>query len=52
MIVKKPGGQNDLGSFKFIFPNAYNVYFQGTPAKMLFKDEARAFSHSCIRFAK
>ena len=48
-IRQKPGGSNALGKVKFIFPNSYNIYFHDTPAKSLFNNENRAFSHGCIR---
>ena len=37
---------------KFIFPNSYNIYFHDTPAKSLFNEDSRAFSHGCIRLAE
>jgi L,D-transpeptidase YcbB len=49
VIRQKPGGSNALGRVKFIFPNSYNIYFHDTPAKSLFQQEQRAFSHGCIR---
>ncbi|MEO8413419.1 MAG: L,D-transpeptidase family protein [Ginsengibacter sp.] len=50
-IRQKPGGNNALGRVKFIFPNSYNIYFHDTPAKMLFDENDRAFSHGCVRLA-
>ena len=52
VIRQKPGGANALGKVKFIFPNSYNIYFHDTPAKSLFNEDARAFSHGCIRLAE
>ncbi len=52
VIRQKPGGANALGRVKFIFPNSYNIYFHDTPSKSLFNEEARAFSHGCIRLAE
>ncbi len=52
VIRQKPGGANALGKVKFIFPNSYNIYFHDTPAKSLFNEENRAFSHGCIRLAE
>ena len=52
VIRQKPGGANALGRVKFIFPNSYNIYFHDTPAKSLFREENRAFSHGCIRLAE
>ena len=52
VIRQKPGGANALGSVKFIFPNSYNIYFHDTPAKSLFNESTRAFSHGCIRLGE
>ncbi|MDB5205038.1 MAG: hypothetical protein JWR72_113 [Flavisolibacter sp.] len=52
VIRQKPGGANALGKVKFLFPNSYNIYFHDTPAKSLFGEEARAFSHGCMRLAE
>jgi murein L,D-transpeptidase YcbB/YkuD len=52
VIRQKPGGANALGKVKFIFPNSYNIYFHDTPSKSLFNEDARAFSHGCIRLAE
>jgi murein L,D-transpeptidase YcbB/YkuD len=52
IIRQKPGGKNALGRVKFIFPNSYNIYFHDTPTKSLFGEEARAFSHGCMRLAE
>jgi murein L,D-transpeptidase YcbB/YkuD len=49
VIRQKPGGDNALGRVKFVFPNNYNIYFHDTPAKSLFDQNDRAFSHGCIR---
>ena len=46
---QKPGPWNALGGVKFIFPNAYHMYMHDTPAKTLFNENSRAFSHGCIR---
>ncbi|RYE55812.1 MAG: hypothetical protein EOP48_09375 [Sphingobacteriales bacterium] len=51
VIRQKPGGENALGRVKFIFPNSYNIYFHDTPAKSLFSEDSRAFSHGCMRLA-
>ena len=49
VIRQLPGPDNALGRVKFIFPNSYNIYFHDTPAKSLFSNNNRAFSHGCIR---
>lgn len=51
VIRQKPGNNNSLGRVKFLFPNVYNIYLHDTPAKSLFQENARAFSHGCIRLA-
>jgi murein L,D-transpeptidase YcbB/YkuD len=48
-IRQKPGPSNSLGLVKFLFPNSFNIYFHDTPAKSLFEQDNRAFSHGCIR---
>ncbi|MBS1303672.1 L,D-transpeptidase family protein [Loktanella sp. SALINAS62] len=44
-----PSPRNALGLVKFMFPNKYNIYLHDTPAKNLFGQSVRAFSHGCIR---
>jgi murein L,D-transpeptidase YcbB/YkuD len=44
-----PGPWNALGKVKFLFPNSHNIYLHDTPAKELFKQDQRTFSHGCIR---
>ena len=51
MIRQKPGPSNSLGKVKFLFPNSYNIYLHDSPAKSLFNEQSRAFSHGCIRLA-
>lgn len=48
-IRQKPGKNNALGKIKFVFPNNFSIYLHDTPAKSLFNETARAFSHGCIR---
>ncbi len=48
-VRQTPGPQNALGLIKFEFPNEYDVYMHGTPAKQLFSRSRRDFSHGCIR---
>lgn len=49
VIRQKPGLGNALGHVKFIFPNRYSIYFHDTPARSLFNEDRRAFSHGCVR---
>ncbi len=51
-IRQKPGDKNSLGHVKFLFPNSFNIYFHDTPAKSLFSQDKRAYSHGCIRLAE
>lgn len=48
-IRQKPGPLNALGKVKFLFPNSHHIYLHDTPAKSLFTQDQRAFSHGCIR---
>ncbi|MEO7045951.1 MAG: L,D-transpeptidase family protein, partial [Ferruginibacter sp.] len=50
-VRQKPGPDNALGLVKFLFPNSYNIYLHDTPAKSLFSESSRAFSHGCIRLS-
>ena len=47
-----PGPNNSLGKVKFLFPNNFNMYLHDSPAKSLFEQEKRTFSHGCIRVAE
>lgn len=49
IIRQKPGKNNSLGLAKFLFPNEYSIYLHDTPAKSLFNESKRNFSHGCIR---
>ena len=51
-IRQRPGDKNSLGRVKFLFPNSFNIYFHDTPAKSLFGQDKRAFSHGCIRLSE
>jgi L,D-transpeptidase YcbB len=51
-VRQKPGPKNSLGLVKFLFPNSYNIYLHDTPAKSLFQESTRAFSHGCIRLGE
>ena len=48
-VRQLPGDDNALGRIAFMFPNDHAVYLHDTPARELFDEEARAFSHGCIR---
>ena len=51
-IRQTPGPWNSLGRFKFMFPNSHNIYLHDTPARALFAQADRAFSHGCVRLEK
>ena len=46
-----PGSWNSLGRVKFILPNAQAIYLHDTPAKTLFDNARRDFSHGCVRLS-
>lgn len=48
-IRQRPGPGNSLGHVKFLFPNIYAIYLHDTPARHLFSQSDRRFSHGCIR---
>jgi len=48
-LRQRPGDDNSLGLVKLMLPNPYNVYLHSTPARRLFQESRRAFSHGCIR---
>ena len=48
-VRQLPGDDNALGRIAFMFPNDHAVYLHDTPARELFDEETRAFSHGCIR---
>lgn len=51
VVRQKPGEKNSLGKVKFLFPNSFNIYFHDTPAKSLFSQDVRAYSHGCVRLS-
>ncbi len=50
-VRQRPGPKNALGELKIMFPNKHSIYMHDTPAKSLFKQQQRAFSHGCVRLA-
>ena len=48
-VSQPPGDANALGRIRFNFPNKFLVYMHDTPNKNLFANEARAYSHGCMR---
>ncbi|MFT3980209.1 MAG: L,D-transpeptidase family protein [Ferruginibacter sp.] len=51
-VRQKPGKNNSLGLVKFLFPNSHSIYLHDSPAKSLFNETNRAFSHGCIRLSE
>lgn len=48
-VYQPSGPSNALGIVKFTFPNKHAVYLHDTPAKGLFEEASRPFSHGCMR---
>jgi L,D-transpeptidase YcbB len=48
-VRQRPGPQNSLGRYKFIFPNDLDIYLHDTPEGHLFARSERAFSAGCVR---
>jgi L,D-transpeptidase YcbB len=51
-VRQRPGPQNSLGRYKFIFPNEHDVYLHDTPDGHLFARAERAFSSGCVRIER
>lgn len=48
-LQQLPGPKCALGTIKFDLPNRFGVYMHDTPARSLFGQDSRAFSHGCMR---
>ena len=48
-IVQQPGPKNALGLVKFDLQNDHAIYLHDTPAKALFGENQRHYSHGCVR---
>lgn len=48
-LQQRPGPSNSLGLIKFDVTSPFGVYLHDTPAKGLFAQPVRAFSHGCMR---
>lgn len=49
VLRQRPGRENSLGVFKFVFDNPYAVYLHDTNAMRLFRNAMRGISHGCVR---
>jgi murein L,D-transpeptidase YcbB/YkuD len=48
-LIQKAGPKSALGYVKFDIPTPFGVYLHDTPARSLFKRDARWLSHGCMR---
>lgn len=48
-VVQKPGPMAALGQLKIDMPNPHAIFLHDTPAKSLFANNPRAYSHGCLR---
>lgn len=49
MVVQRAGPEAALGLVKFDMQNRHAIYLHDTPAKSLFGENQRYFSHGCVR---
>ncbi|MCL2326849.1 MAG: L,D-transpeptidase family protein [Proteobacteria bacterium] len=48
-VRELPNPKNSLGKVKFMYPNPHATFLHDTPAKALFRNPVRAYSHGCMR---
>jgi murein L,D-transpeptidase YcbB/YkuD len=51
-VTQQPGPTNSLGQVKLDMPNPLAIFMHDTPAKALFDQKVRAYSHGCVRTDK
>jgi murein L,D-transpeptidase YcbB/YkuD len=48
-LIQPPGPTNPLGRYKFVMPNALDIYLHDSPDPTKFHRELRNFSSGCVR---